>query len=112
MNVGSISVDHIDPSIFCVLTARSRDPAAPLADFLLFSPRWDVSSRMYLTKYGVELPSEACIFLILSPDTYRPPYYHRNVASEFMGLIYGDYPGRSDDFKPGGASYECGSKYS
>lgn len=85
VNVGSISVDHIDPSIFCVLTAKSRDPAAPLADFLIFSPRWDVASH-----------------------TYRPPYYHRNVASEFMGLIYGAYGGRSDEFAPGGASYECG----
>ncbi|KAH8595665.1 putative homogentisate 1,2-dioxygenase [Bisporella sp. PMI_857] len=85
VNVGSISVDHIDPSIFCVLTARSRDPAAPLADFLIFSPRWDAASH-----------------------TYRPPYYHRNVASEFMGLLYGEYGGRSDDFLPGGASYECG----
>jgi homogentisate 1,2-dioxygenase len=85
VNVGSISVDHIDPSIFCVLTAKSRDPAAPLADFLIFSPRWDVASH-----------------------TYRPPYYHRNVASEFMGLIYGEYGGRSDEFQPGGASYECG----
>lgn len=43
VNVGSISVDHIDPSIFCVLTAPSRDPSAPLADFLIFSPRWDVA---------------------------------------------------------------------
>ncbi|KAH6679070.1 homogentisate 1,2-dioxygenase [Halenospora varia] len=85
VNVGSISVDHIDPSIFCVLTARSRDPAAPLADFLIFSPRWDAASH-----------------------TYRPPYYHRNVASEFMGLLYGEYGGRSDEFQPGGASYECG----
>jgi len=85
VNVGSISVDHIDPSIFCVLTARSRDPAAPLADFLIFSPRWDVASH-----------------------TYRPPYYHRNVASEFMGLIYGEYGGRSDEFQPGSMSYECG----
>jgi homogentisate 1,2-dioxygenase len=41
-------------------------------------------------------------------DTYRPPYYHRNVASELMGLIYGDYGGRSDAFKPGGVSFECG----
>lgn len=45
VNVGSISVDHIDPSIFCVITAPSRDPAAPLADFLIFSPRWDVASH-------------------------------------------------------------------
>ncbi|KAH7155952.1 homogentisate 1,2-dioxygenase [Dactylonectria macrodidyma] len=85
VNVGSISVDHIDPSIFCVLTAKSRDPAAPLADFLIFSPRWDVAS-----------------------NTYRPPYYHRNVASELMGLIYGDYGGRSDEFQPGSVSFECG----
>jgi len=48
VNVGSISVDHIDPSIFCVLTAPSRDPAAPLADFLIFSPRWDVASHSKL----------------------------------------------------------------
>jgi homogentisate 1,2-dioxygenase len=46
VNVGSISVDHIDPSIFCVLTAKSRDLTSPLADFLIFSPRWDVASRM------------------------------------------------------------------
>ncbi|OBT71379.1 hypothetical protein VF21_09419 [Pseudogymnoascus sp. 05NY08] len=85
VNVGSISVDHIDPSIFCVLTAKSRDPTAPLADFLIFSPRWDVASH-----------------------TYRPPYYHRNAASELMGLIYGDYGGRSDEFQPGGVSFECG----
>ena len=85
VNVGSISVDHIDPSIFCVLTAKSRDPTAPLADLLIFSPRWDVASH-----------------------TYRPPYYHRNVASELMGLIYGDYGGRSDEFQPGSVSFECG----
>ncbi|KAJ5894812.1 homogentisate 1-2-dioxygenase [Penicillium taxi] len=85
VNIGSISVDHIDPSIFCVLTAKSRDVTAPLADFLIFSPRWDVSSH-----------------------TYRPPYYHRNVASELMGLVYGDYGGRSDAFKPGSVSFECG----
>ena len=78
-------VDHIDPSIFCVLTAPSRDPSAPLTDFLIFSPRWDVASH-----------------------TYRPPYYHRNAASELMGLIYGEYAGRSDEFKPGGVSFECG----
>lgn len=85
VNLGSISVDHIDPSIFCVLTAKSRDTVAPLADFLVFSPRWDVASH-----------------------TYRPPYCHRNCASELMGLIYGDYGGRSDEFQPGSVSFECG----
>ena len=52
VNVGSISVDHIDPSIFCVITAPSRDPAAPLADFLIFSPRWDVASHSALQKHS------------------------------------------------------------
>ncbi|KAF9069606.1 homogentisate 1,2-dioxygenase [Rhodocollybia butyracea] len=68
--VGSISKDHIDPSIFCVLTANER---------------WDVGD-----------------------GTFRPPYYHRNSSTEFIGMIYGEYGGRSDGFKPGGASYENG----
>ncbi|PPQ83494.1 hypothetical protein CVT25_006984 [Psilocybe cyanescens] len=85
VNVGSISKDHIDPSIFCVLTAKSKQPGVPLADFLIFSPRWNVAT-----------------------GTFRPPYYHRNSATEFMGLLYGEYGGRSDGFKPGGASYETG----
>lgn len=45
-------------------------------------------------------------------DTYRPPYYHRNAASELMGLVYGEYGGRSDEFMPGSISFECGSKFS
>ncbi|KAF9048822.1 homogentisate 1,2-dioxygenase [Panaeolus papilionaceus] len=85
VNVGSISKDHIDPSIFCVLTAKSKQPGVPLADFLIFSPRWDVAS-----------------------NTFRPPYYHRNSSTEFMGLLYGVYGGRSDGFQPGGASFETG----
>lgn len=85
VNVGSISKDHIDPSIFCVLTAKSKAPGIPLADLLIFSPRWDVANH-----------------------TFRPPYYHRNQATEFMGLLYGVYGGRSDGFQPGGASYETG----
>lgn len=61
IGVGSITRDHIDPSIFCVLTVPSTEIGTPLADFLIFSPRWDVAT-----------------------NTYRPPYYHRNAASEFM----------------------------
>ncbi|GAW08883.1 homogentisate -dioxygenase [Lentinula edodes] len=83
--VGSISKDHIDPSIFCVLTAKSKAPGVPLADFLIFSGRWDVGE-----------------------GTFRPPYYHRNSSTEFMGMIYGEYGGRSDGFRPGGASFETG----
>ncbi|KAI0671633.1 homogentisate 1,2-dioxygenase [Trametes maxima] len=84
-HVGSINKDHIDPSIFCVLTAKSKTPGAPLADFLIFSGRWDVAT-----------------------GTFRPPFYHRNCATEMMGLIYGDYGGRSDAFAPGGFSFENG----
>ena len=48
------------------------------------------------------------IEMMLTLPAYRPPYYHRNGASELMGLIYGEYAGRSDEFQPGGVSYECG----
>ncbi|KAF2750992.1 homogentisate 1,2-dioxygenase [Sporormia fimetaria CBS 119925] len=79
----STSIDHTDPSIFCVLTAKSRDPVTPLADFLWFGPRWDVAS-----------------------NTFRLPYFHRNSASEFLACLYGNGLGRSDDFQPGGGSFE------
>ncbi|XP_006459014.1 hypothetical protein AGABI2DRAFT_200921 [Agaricus bisporus var. bisporus H97] len=83
--VGSISKDHIDPSCFCVLTAKSKHNNAPLVDFLILGERWDVAT-----------------------NTFRPPYYHRNSSTEFMGLIHGVYGGRSDGFQPGGASFETG----
>jgi len=79
------SIDHTDPSINTVLTARSREPNTPLADFLWFGPRWDVAS-----------------------NTFRLPYFHRNSASEFLATLYGNGLGRSDDFQPGGGSYEQG----
>ncbi|KAL4902351.1 hypothetical protein BDW74DRAFT_169560 [Aspergillus multicolor] len=62
----SAAVDHADPSTNTVLTAPSHDPHTPLADFLRFGPRWDATS-----------------------NTFRPPYFHRNAASEFVGYIYG-----------------------
>jgi homogentisate 1,2-dioxygenase len=79
------SIDHTDPSVNTVLTAKSRDPNTPLADFLWFGPRWDVAS-----------------------NTFRLPYFHRNSASEFLACLYGDGLGRSDDFRPGGGSFEGG----
>lgn len=79
----STSVDHTDPSVNCVLTAKSRDPNTPLADFLWFGPRWDVAS-----------------------NTFRLPYFHRNSATEFLASLYGNGLGRSDDFLPGGGSVE------
>ncbi|UPX16217.1 Homogentisate 1,2-dioxygenase [Ascochyta rabiei] len=80
------SVDHTDPCINTVLTARSRDPNTSLVDFLWFGPRWDVAS-----------------------NTFRPPYFHRNAASEFLACLYGKGLSRSDDFRPGGASYDRGN---
>lgn len=83
----TVSVDHTDPCINTVLTAKSRDMNAPLCDFLIFGPRWDVAQ-----------------------NTFRPPYFHRNCASEFLARIYGPKipGGRSEVFVPGGASYEAG----
>ncbi|KAF5627048.1 homogentisate 1 2-dioxygenase [Fusarium sp. NRRL 52700] len=81
----STSIDHTDPSINTVLTAKSFDPHVPLADYLWFGPRWDVAS-----------------------NSLRAPYYHRNSATEMLTCIYGAGLGRSDDFLPGGCSYEGG----
>jgi homogentisate 1,2-dioxygenase len=79
--IGSISYDHPDPSIFLVLQSPSDTPGTDNLDVLVFAPRW--------------LPME---------DTFRPPWYHRNVASEFMGLIHGVYDAKEKGFVPGGAS--------
>ncbi|KAI8882038.1 homogentisate 1,2-dioxygenase [Backusella circina FSU 941] len=79
--VNSVSFDHLDPSIFTVLTAKSDTPGVAVADFVIFPPRWAVTEK-----------------------TFRPPYFHRNCMSEFMGLITGDYDGKSDGFAPGGGS--------
>ena len=79
--IGSISYDHPDPSIFTVLTSPSNSPGTANIDFVIFPPRWMVAE-----------------------DTYRPPWYHRNVMSEFMGLIHGEYDGRKEGFVPGGSS--------
>lgn len=79
--VGSISYDHPDPSIFTVLTAPTTIPGVANLDFVIFPPRWMVAEK-----------------------TFRPPYYHRNVMNEFMGLIIGQYDAKEEGFKPGGAS--------
>ncbi|HEX2139761.1 MAG TPA: homogentisate 1,2-dioxygenase [Woeseiaceae bacterium] len=80
--IGSISFDHPDPSIFTVLTSQSDTSGTANADFVIFPPRW-----------------------LVMEDTFRPPWYHRNVMSEFMGLVHGDYDAKSGGgFLPGGAS--------
>jgi homogentisate 1,2-dioxygenase len=79
--IGSIAVDHPDPSIFTVLTSSSDTPGVANMDFVIFPPRW-----------------------LVAEHTFRPPYFHRNVASEFMGLIDGAYDAKAGGFVPGGAS--------
>jgi homogentisate 1,2-dioxygenase len=80
--VNSVSFDHLDPSIFCVLTAPTAEPGVAVCDFVIFPPRYMVQE-----------------------NTFRPPYYHRNCMSEFMGNIRGVYEAKTDGgFLPGGAT--------
>lgn len=79
--VNTVSYDHPDPSIFTVLTSPSDTPGTANVDFVIFPPRWMVAK-----------------------NTFRPPYYHRNVMSEYMGLIHGAYDAKPEGFVPGGAS--------
>jgi homogentisate 1,2-dioxygenase len=79
--IGSISYDHPDPSIFLVLQSQSDTPGVDTIDFVVFPPR-----------------------ILAMQSTFRPPWFHRNVASEFMGLIHGAYDAKAEGFLPGGAS--------
>ncbi len=79
--MGTISYDQPDPSIYTALTSPSDTPGTANADFVVFPPRWFVAN-----------------------DTFRPPPFHRNVMSEFMGLVHGIYDAKPEGFAPGGAS--------
>ncbi len=79
--IGSISFDHPDPSIFLVLQAPSTVPGVDTLDFVIFPPR-----------------------TLAMQHTFRPPWFHRNIASEFMGLVHGVYDAKAEGFAPGGAS--------
>lgn len=79
--INTVSYDHPDPSIFTVLTSPSDTPGVANCDFVIFPPRWMVAE-----------------------DTFRPPWFHRNIMSEFMGLITGVYDAKAGGFAPGGAS--------
>jgi len=81
MVIGTVSFDHPDPSIYSVLTAPSDTAGVANIDFVIFAPRW-----------------------LVGEDTFRPPWYHRNVMTEFMGLLYGAYDAKAEGFLPGGAS--------
>lgn len=84
VNMACVEKDQADPTIYCVLTAKSRVPGVSLTDFLAFTPRWSTTT-----------------------NTFRPPYYHRNMSTEIMGLVYGAYGGSSHVLEPGGLSYEA-----
>jgi len=79
--IGSVSFDHPDPSIFLVLQSATNTPGVDDIDFAIFPPRW-----------------------LAMENTFRPPWFHRNIASEFMGLIHGVYDAKAAGFRPGGAS--------
>lgn len=87
--INTVSFDHPDPSIFTVLSSPSQIPGMANVDFVIFPPRWMVAN-----------------------DTFRPPYYHRNIMSEYMGLIYGIYDAKESGFLPGGGSlHNCMSAH-
>ena len=79
--INTVTFDHPDPSIYCVLASPSTTPGTSNMEFGCFPPRWSVAEH-----------------------TFRPPPFHRNVASEFLGLISGQYIGKADTFAPGSAS--------
>lgn len=83
--VGSVLFDHPDPSIYTVLTSPSETPGTANVDFVIFPERW-----------------------IVMENSFRPPWYHMNVMSEFMGLIYGVYDAKPHGFVPGGMSLHNG----
>lgn len=87
--INTVSYDHPDPSIFTVLTSPSDTPGTANVDFVIFPPRWMVAE-----------------------NTFRPPWYHRNIMSEFMGLIHGVYDAKEEGFVPGGSSlHNCMSPH-
>jgi homogentisate 1,2-dioxygenase len=79
--INTVSFDHPDPSIYTVLTSPSELPGSANVDFAIFPPRW-----------------------LVAEHTFRPPWFHRNFMSEFMGLIHGEYDAKAEGFVPGGAS--------
>jgi homogentisate 1,2-dioxygenase len=81
MVIGTISFDHPDPSIFTVLTAPTDTPGLANVDFVIFPPRW-----------------------LVGENTFRPPWFHRNIMSEYMGLVTGEYDAKAEGFVPGGGS--------
>ena len=89
MVINTVSFDHPDPSIFTVLTSPSGQPGVANCDFVIFPPRW-----------------------LVAEGTFRPPWFHRNVMSELMGLVHGAYDAKAEGFLPGGISiHNCMSAH-
>ena len=89
MVINTVSFDHPDPSIFTVLTSPSGQPGVANCDFVVFPPRWMVAEH-----------------------SFRPPWFHRNVMSELMGLVRGVYDAKAAGFLPGGVSiHNCMSAH-
>jgi len=89
MTINTVSFDHPDPSIFTVLTSPSGQPGVANCDFVIFPPRWMVAEH-----------------------TFRPPWFHRNMMSELMGLVHGVYDAKAEGFLPGGISiHNCMSAH-
>jgi homogentisate 1,2-dioxygenase len=87
--INTVSFDHPDPSIYTVLTSPSEVAGTANVDFVIFPPRW-----------------------LVAEHTFRPPYFHRNVMNEFMGLVFGRYDAKAEGFVPGGASlHNCMSAH-
>ncbi|KAI1339161.1 homogentisate 1,2-dioxygenase [Xylariaceae sp. FL0016] len=83
INVAVVDRDQSDPTVYTILTAKSKIPNVSISEVAFFTPKWNVST-----------------------NTFRPPYYHRNMAAEMMGIIYGKYGGSSRDLCAGGLSYQ------
>ncbi|KAI8227963.1 Homogentisate 1,2-dioxygenase [Colletotrichum sp. SAR 10_99] len=75
--------DQADPSLYTVLTAKSKIPGVSMTDFMFFCPKYSSAT-----------------------NTFRPPYYHRNMATEVVGIVYGDYKGTSRNLEAGGLSFQ------
>jgi homogentisate 1,2-dioxygenase len=89
MVLGTLSFDHADPSLFTVLTSPSGQAGVANCDFVIFPPRWQVAE-----------------------NSFRPPWFHRNVMSELMGLVHGVYDAKAEGFVPGGVSiHNCMSAH-
>ncbi|OLN88221.1 Homogentisate 1,2-dioxygenase 1 [Colletotrichum chlorophyti] len=83
VNAAFVDKDQADPSLYTVLTARGKTPGEPLTEVMFFTPKWSSAT-----------------------NTFRPPYYHRNMATEVVGIVYGEYKGTSRNLEPGGLSFQ------